>query len=244
MQIRSIANTRLFGGSGRCLCGSLAFASFVSFAAFAGDPPLRVTAMNVTASANCGNGSSNSQSRKDPLGIPDEMLFAAAGDSSRSGCMGFGCSGFSEVRFQLESASLLLSAAMAGCAASLGVHASATVAIDRPFWMQWQSPGGWTTSIASNESIRIEAGVHIVTFQSGCVSFLCEPHGVLLLSRIYPIDIHPDGAVDALDLAEILGHWGPCDPTRTAADVNLDGNVDASDLAHVLTGWGTDGRYP
>jgi hypothetical protein len=253
MQSRSIADTRRnrmsadarpCGGSWRYLGCSLVLASFLSFAVLAGDPPLRVTAVSVSASASCDDTSWDSQSHKDPLGMLDAVIFASAYDSSRWGCAGHGCSGFSEVWFRLESGSLLLSATMAGCAASLGAGASATFAIDRPYWMEWQSPGGWTTNIASNESIRIEAGVHIVTFQSGCADFSCEPAGVLQLSRIYPIDIHPDGSVDALDLAEILGQWGPCDPVRTAADVNLDGSVDASDLALVLTAWGTDGRSP
>jgi hypothetical protein len=48
-------------------------------------------------------------------------------------------------------------------------------------------------------------------------------------------DINGDGAVDASDLAILLGAWGSADP---ASDLNGDGSVDASDLAILLGNWG------
>ena len=48
-------------------------------------------------------------------------------------------------------------------------------------------------------------------------------------------DLDGDGAVDALDLAFLLGAWGAPD---SAADLNRDGAVDAGDLANLLAAWG------
>ncbi len=48
-------------------------------------------------------------------------------------------------------------------------------------------------------------------------------------------DIEPDGLVDALDLALVLGSWGTANPIP---DVNHDGVVNTSDLALVLGSWG------
>jgi hypothetical protein len=48
-----------------------------------------------------------------------------------------------------------------------------------------------------------------------------------------PADIDGSGAVDAGDLALVLGQWGG----PGSADVNADGVVDGNDLAVVLAGW-------
>ena len=49
-----------------------------------------------------------------------------------------------------------------------------------------------------------------------------------------PADINRDGAVNAADLAELLGNWWG----TGAADINRDGIVDGSDLALLLGAWG------
>ena len=46
-----------------------------------------------------------------------------------------------------------------------------------------------------------------------------------------------DGDVDAADLAQLLGAWGPCDGD-CPADFDGDGDVDAADLAQLLGSWG------
>lgn len=51
-----------------------------------------------------------------------------------------------------------------------------------------------------------------------------------------PGDVNVDGAVDVLDLLEVIGHWGPC-PLACLADVNGDGAVDVLDLLAVLEAW-------
>ena len=51
-----------------------------------------------------------------------------------------------------------------------------------------------------------------------------------------PADLNGDGVVDALDLAIVLGAWGP-NPGHIA-DLNGDGMVNATDLAFVLGAWG------
>ncbi len=49
-----------------------------------------------------------------------------------------------------------------------------------------------------------------------------------------PGDVDRDGAVDAIDLAIVLGHWGD---TTGSADIDGSGMVDAKDLAIVLSNW-------
>ncbi len=51
-----------------------------------------------------------------------------------------------------------------------------------------------------------------------------------------PADLNGSGAVDAADLAQLLGAWGPCPGCTT--DLNGSGAVDASDLAQLLGAWG------
>lgn len=49
-----------------------------------------------------------------------------------------------------------------------------------------------------------------------------------------PADLDGDGAVNASDLASLLGAWGGTGP----ADLTLDGVVNAADLASMLGAWG------
>ncbi len=53
-------------------------------------------------------------------------------------------------------------------------------------------------------------------------------------------DFNNDGVINAKDLAELLGAWGPCEvqPTECFANLNCDDAVDSSDLAIVLGAWG------
>ncbi len=51
-----------------------------------------------------------------------------------------------------------------------------------------------------------------------------------------PADVNNDGAVNAADLAILLGSWGPCE--ECPADFNGDDVVDAADLAQLLGAWG------
>lgn len=52
-------------------------------------------------------------------------------------------------------------------------------------------------------------------------------------------DLDGDGAVNALDLAQLLGNWGPC--SVCPADLNSDDVVNAADLATLLGAWGPCG---
>lgn len=49
-------------------------------------------------------------------------------------------------------------------------------------------------------------------------------------------DLTADGAVNAADLALLLGSWGPCQ--GCAADLNPDDTINAADLALLLGAWG------
>lgn len=53
-----------------------------------------------------------------------------------------------------------------------------------------------------------------------------------------PADLSGDGAVDAADLAILLGAWGTKGEAAGSADLNGDGLVDGADLAALLGGWG------
>ena len=55
-------------------------------------------------------------------------------------------------------------------------------------------------------------------------------------TAVCPADMSGDGTVDAADLAELLGAWGP-NPGHPA-DFNGDGVVNAADLAQLLGAWG------
>ena len=51
-----------------------------------------------------------------------------------------------------------------------------------------------------------------------------------------PADFDGDGFVNAADLAQLLGSWGPC--AGCPPDLDDDGDVDAADLAQLLGSWG------
>ena len=55
-----------------------------------------------------------------------------------------------------------------------------------------------------------------------------------------PGDNDGDGDVDAFDLAQQLGSWGPYEPCPPfiLADIDQDCDVDAFDLAQLLGNWG------
>ncbi len=58
----------------------------------------------------------------------------------------------------------------------------------------------------------------------------CEPPSAC------PADLDGDGTVNAADLAQLLGNWGPCEDCP--ADFDGDGVIDAADLAQLLGNWG------
>ena len=52
-------------------------------------------------------------------------------------------------------------------------------------------------------------------------------------------DFNGDGVVDAIDLAYILGYWGPCSGgSCTSFDLNDDGEVGSADLGILFISWG------
>ena len=53
-----------------------------------------------------------------------------------------------------------------------------------------------------------------------------------------PGDLNGDRHVNGIDLAIILGSWGPCTSTNCAADINGDSIINGVDLAIVLSSWG------
>ena len=64
--------------------------------------------------------------------------------------------------------------------------------------------------------------------------YLCIESGDLGI----PGDLNGDRHVNGIDLAIILGSWGPCASTNCAADINGDLIINGVDLAIVLSSWG------
>lgn len=72
------------------------------------------------------------------------------------------------------------------------------------------------------------------------IPYFCNPHclsgmtaSIVVGPPVNPADLNGDGAVNAQDLATLLGGWGAPGP----ADFNQSGTVDASDLATLLGAW-------
>jgi len=53
-----------------------------------------------------------------------------------------------------------------------------------------------------------------------------------------PGDFDEDGAIDADDIALVLGNWGATNPKTAAFDLDADGHLDGNDLAILLASWG------
>ena len=80
------------------------------------------------------------------------------------------------------------------------------------------SSNGWLTLRASDTANSIQCVARIYL---GATANTC------------PADLNQSGAVDASDLATLLGAWG-----TSGGDINGDGTTDASDLASLLGAWG------
>lgn len=65
-------------------------------------------------------------------------------------------------------------------------------------------------------------------------------NAVLLVPPFCPADFNDDNVVNAADLAQLLGSWGPSEPCPPfgPADFNEDCEVNAADLAQLLGNWG------
>ena len=52
-------------------------------------------------------------------------------------------------------------------------------------------------------------------------------------------DVDDNGVVDARDVEQLLGSWGPCpgDPAPCPADFDTDGAIGMSDLLLLLSRW-------
>ena len=53
-----------------------------------------------------------------------------------------------------------------------------------------------------------------------------------------PTDVDGDGDVNAFDLANLLGAWGPVTPSSACLDADGNGFIEAFDLAVLLGAWG------
>jgi|GEM_PF-3367646 len=64
----------------------------------------------------------------------------------------------------------------------------------------------------------------------------CDDDGAFGVCNPPSGDVNADGLVNGLDLALLLGAWGPSEP-GTGADLNSDGDVNGEDLAILLGEW-------
>lgn len=74
--------------------------------------------------------------------------------------------------------------------------------------------------------------------QAGAVRL--EPGFLCIEADDLPIpgDLNGDGSVNGVDLAALLGNWGPCGGGDCIGDIDLDGFVGGTDLAIMLGSWG------
>jgi hypothetical protein len=82
-----------------------------------------------------------------------------------------------------------------------------------------QSPNGYPLVLVANE-----VSGTLSVFQ---VNAICDTIG----------DLNGDCIVNGLDLAQLLGAWGPC-TSPCAADLDGNGLVDGADLSNLLGHWG------
>ena len=81
--------------------------------------------------------------------------------------------------------------------------------------------------MATPAELQIHTGSTCVGFES--IEFsICE-------AGTTPADLNGDGAVDGMDIAEVLASWGAC--AQCPADFNGDGVVNGGDFALILTAW-------
>lgn len=96
------------------------------------------------------------------------------------------------------------------------------------YHVQWRAPAadvGTVTFYAAGNAINNNMA------NSGDTIYLTS---VTAVAQICPADLNGDGAVNASDLAALLGAWGGPGP----ADLNNDGAVNSGDLAAMLGAWG------
>ena len=53
-----------------------------------------------------------------------------------------------------------------------------------------------------------------------------------------PTDVDGEGEINAFDLANLLGAWGPVTPGSACLDADGNGFIEAFDLAVLLGAWG------
>lgn len=90
------------------------------------------------------------------------------------------------------------------------------------------------TSVAQGRTVF---GTLDILWKAGFNDDIMVEQGVFIeCTLVCDADFDGNGAVNASDLAQLLGAWGPC--PGCPADLNLDNAVDAADLAMLLGTWG------
>ncbi len=127
--------------------------------------------------------------------------------------------------------------------ASLGEPASFTVAAGGAGtltyqWLLGGSPidGATSATLAIAAVTAEDAGVYTVVVTNDCGSVTSAPAVLTIAAPACPADLDGSGAVDAADLAVLLGAWGTSG--TNASDLDGSGTVGGSDLAILLGAWG------
>ncbi len=114
------------------------------------------------------------------------------------------------------------------------------VSADAVTWSTTTNPVRWGTLYNFRFDADVSPGDAVVSLGMFRAGIPAEVTGLtvgpLLACPPTTPDLDGDGDVDAADLAQLLGSWGPC--VCCPADFDVDGTVGASDLAILLGAWG------
>ena len=103
----------------------------------------------------------------------------------------------------------------------------------------------WTTTLASNAGTKyrfvsstasdnsVVMAWQSTTASNDIFAARVASDGMLGAPTAVPGDLNGDGAVNGIDLADLLGQWGG----TGAGDLDGDGTVGGGDLAILLSGW-------
>ena len=97
------------------------------------------------------------------------------------------------------------------------------------------------TEVSIDISAFADGGTHLLSFDSTTTgpqmtNFFLDAVEITSQAGPTPGDMDEDGDVDAFDLAQLLGAWGPC--AACPADLDGNGTVGPFDLALLLGNWG------
>jgi len=147
------------------------------------------------------------------------------------------------VLFDQQIGSALNFGGAVGC--SYATSATATLATAYASRMNADGSVAWTTTVASNAGTKyrfvsstasdnsVVMAWQSTTASNDIFAARVASDGTLGAPTAVPGDLNGDGAVNGIDLADLLGQWGG----TGSGDLDGDGTVGGGDLAILLSGW-------